>query len=347
MMNEMLKRATNCLYGAAIGDALGGRYEFDQEGLLANDLKTYDDKGKNLLPLLGGGVWRLAPGQVTDDTEMAMALASALIEDPTDVRIAQAYHEWYLSEPFDIGRATKNAVSKTNSKAMKDAALLFDRKCIKEHGEPNLSNGMLMRLAPMGILCSTILGSHDSWQLIQHLVSQDTSLTHGSQEALGYSTAYVVLLAFAIKDGTLQSGIDFLRKNSNIIGDWSHVLAEGLRPGARLAHAPTELIGDVRIAFQLAVRKASMVEAGTMLFSEALISTVSLGGDCDTNCAIVGALCGAVLPLDSKIPKIWTDAISNVIGYDAYDRASQHLPNQLIKQLPQVAELLLEFKTYN
>lgn len=58
----------------------------------------------------GGGMLRTGPGQVTDDSEMALSLAHALIgHKPSRLQgaAAEMYVKWLNSEPFDIGRKSK------------------------------------------------------------------------------------------------------------------------------------------------------------------------------------------------------------------------------------------------
>ncbi len=56
------------------------------------------------------GPWKIAPGQVTDDSELAMSLLCALSdmdENQFDsLKIAKMYKLWYLSEPFDMCTTT-------------------------------------------------------------------------------------------------------------------------------------------------------------------------------------------------------------------------------------------------
>ncbi len=54
----------------------------------------------------GGGMFRVGAGQITDDSEMALSLAHALISDhPNELQgaTAEMYVEWLMSKPFDIG----------------------------------------------------------------------------------------------------------------------------------------------------------------------------------------------------------------------------------------------------
>src|SRR5512147_1852763 len=71
-------RAIGALVGLAVGDAVGTTLEF-------TSLDTYPP----LTDMIGGGPFRLARGQWTDDTSMALCLAESLLAkaglDPLDL----------------------------------------------------------------------------------------------------------------------------------------------------------------------------------------------------------------------------------------------------------------------
>ncbi len=94
-------RFCGCLLGLATGDALGTALEFQPPG----SFEPIDD-------MVGGGYHGLRPGQWTDDTSMALCLATSLVErgglDPKDqmTRYVRWWREGYLSSTgacFDIG----------------------------------------------------------------------------------------------------------------------------------------------------------------------------------------------------------------------------------------------------
>jgi ADP-ribosyl-[dinitrogen reductase] hydrolase len=58
------------IFGQLIGDALGSYVEFEKD-------ISYETM-KKVLEMPGGGTFATAPGQVTDDSEMAIALLTAL-----------------------------------------------------------------------------------------------------------------------------------------------------------------------------------------------------------------------------------------------------------------------------
>ena len=62
-------RFRGCLLGLATGDALGMPLEFKRPGTF----RPIDD-------MVGGGYHNLLPGQWTDDTSMALCLATSLVE---------------------------------------------------------------------------------------------------------------------------------------------------------------------------------------------------------------------------------------------------------------------------
>ena len=63
------ERFRGCLLGLAVGDAVGTTVEFRARG-------TFEP----LTDMVGGGPFQLLPGQWTDDTSMALCLASSLVE---------------------------------------------------------------------------------------------------------------------------------------------------------------------------------------------------------------------------------------------------------------------------
>ena len=74
---DLRDRFRGCLLGLAVGDAVGTTVEFSSRGSFPP-----------VTDMVGGGPFRLEPGQWTDDTSMALCLATSLLErdgfDPRD-----------------------------------------------------------------------------------------------------------------------------------------------------------------------------------------------------------------------------------------------------------------------
>ena len=103
-------RFRGSLLGLAAGDALGTTLEFKRPGSF-----------EPIVDMVGGGPHRLQPGQWTDDTSMALCLATSLVEcggfDAADQmqRYVRWWRDGYLSATgscFDIGNTVSAALSR-------------------------------------------------------------------------------------------------------------------------------------------------------------------------------------------------------------------------------------------
>ena len=102
-MTSLHDRIEGVLLATAAGDALGAPYEFAPA------------RGPELpVEMVGGGVWE--PGEWTDDTSMAIAIAEvaatgADLRDPAaQERIVARWHEWSLRAK-DVGIQTRSVLS--------------------------------------------------------------------------------------------------------------------------------------------------------------------------------------------------------------------------------------------
>ena len=96
------------MLGLAVGDAMGVPLEFKDSG----SFQPVND-------MIGGGSFQLKPGMWTDDTSLALCLATSLTEkgkfDPVDQlhKYLRWYKEGYMSvngRCFDIGNTTQEAL---------------------------------------------------------------------------------------------------------------------------------------------------------------------------------------------------------------------------------------------
>jgi ADP-ribosylglycohydrolase len=106
--NSFEDRAHGCILGAFIGDSCGSYNEFCTK---IRDNEFMD----KCMEMNGGGPFKLAAGQVTDDSELAMCAMTGIIENDEDIakgnidmnKIAARYSDWIGSSPFDIGNTTR------------------------------------------------------------------------------------------------------------------------------------------------------------------------------------------------------------------------------------------------
>jgi ADP-ribosyl-[dinitrogen reductase] hydrolase len=110
---DQVSRVFASVIGAFIGDAIGAYLEFSKD-------VTYEMVEK-AFKIEGGGPWNVGPGQVTDDSEMAMCLLHSLnCQDKDNLKnlrcgmkyslnlneIQKYFGMWFNSSPFDMGSTT-------------------------------------------------------------------------------------------------------------------------------------------------------------------------------------------------------------------------------------------------
>ena len=97
-------RTLPVLIGLAIGDAMGATQEFERP---ENPVPYPALMTGPQVDIVGGGWLELAPGQVTDDTLMALALYRSIVDcqkvSPTHIKAN--YHEW-RKVTKDCGKTT-------------------------------------------------------------------------------------------------------------------------------------------------------------------------------------------------------------------------------------------------
>ncbi|CAF3341506.1 unnamed protein product [Rotaria socialis] len=317
-----LDRITGSLIGLAIGDALGASVEFRPQSYLA----AYPVTG-----MMGGGTWGLKAGQWTDDTSMALCLASSLITkkgfNPYDqlVRYKWWYKHGYLSSTghcFDIGNATRASLEEFYARqmqlkrefgykteyeidqlplsAIKDAQ--FNVNCSKNDAA---GNGALMRLAPVPLFF------YQTPQSAVEFSGQSARLTHGDDVAFDACRYYGALIVAAVNGETKGSLLSnqFYIQHQNWFGSMPlHKeivdIANGSfkRPGG---------YGDgIRGKGHIvpALQAALWAFWSTDTFEKGALNAVNLGDDTDTTAAIFGQLAGAHYGY-RKIPSIWRETL--------------------------------------
>lgn len=268
--------ALGALLGACIGDAAGAVLEFMEPPTTA--------QVQWAMTMPGGGVWGVAPGQITDDGELMLCLAQALAESPTfDLeRIARTYAAWIDSPPFDIGTTTSRSLGSVRGAPASYAATMTEaatRYCMDSK-----SNGSLMRAAPLGVW-----GSHLSPAELADCARQDSCLSHPNPSCWQAVACYALAIAHLMKhlgdrQGAFAVAQTWAQAHANTeVQGW-------LTDAANNTHTPyTPQIGFVRIGFTHAFRHLLL---GTD-YATALAETLAGGGDTDTNGCIVGGLLGA------------------------------------------------------
>ena len=281
---DFTDRATGCLLGLAIGDALGAPVESKPRG-------TFEP----VTGMRGGGSHGLHAGYWTDDTSLALCLAESMIEsggfDAADqmrryLRWMEEGHWSSTGSCFGIGFTTRTSLRRFKAASAKPFAGSKDANYA--------SNGSLMRLAPVPIYFR-----RDA-ELAVRMAGESSRTTHGAEECVDACRlfAWLLLRAFEATDK------DFLHLDPDAIPD-SVPLSRRIESLARgdYADKPEDHIRGSGYVVDC-LEAALWCFARTDSFSEAVLMAVNLGEDTDTTGAVCGQMAGAFYGA-AAIPEEW------------------------------------------
>ncbi|CAF1146422.1 unnamed protein product [Adineta steineri] len=314
---EVLDRIKGSLVGLAVGDALGASVEFRPRQYLLEH-PVHDMKS--------GGTWGLDAGQWTDDTSMALCLASSLISrndfDPYDqmVRYKWWHKHGYLSSTgqcFDIGNATRASIEefyrrqnelKRKYKIHTDLEVdqlspellkkeKFDVYCSRQGVA---GNGALMRLAPVPLFFYQVP------PLAVELSGRSGRLTHGDDVAIDACRYYGALIVAAVRGESKEKLLDEYFYDDHQVWFGTYPLHETIVNIARGSFKKRRgyddgIRGKGHIVWTL--EAALWAFWSTESFDAGALAAVNLGDDTDTTAAIYGQLAGAFYGYQNISPK--------------------------------------------
>ena len=281
-----------CLLGLAVGDALGTTLEFCRPGSFTP-----------ISDMVGGGPFRLKPGQWTDDTSMALCLASSLTErggfDARDQmeRYVRWWREGYWSSTgrcFDIGNTTSAALGR------------FQRTGDPFAGstDPHAAgNGSLMRLAPVPLFYAD-----DAAVAIEQSAASSRT-THATRTAVDASRYFAGLLVGAIQGATKEEllAADYCPVPGLWVKQPLHPEVAAVAAGSFKYRNPPEIRGTGYVVQSL--EAALWAFHGTDNFRDGCLRAVNLGDDADTTGAIYGQLAGAFYG-EAALPQAWLEPLA-------------------------------------
>jgi ADP-ribosyl-[dinitrogen reductase] hydrolase len=275
-----LSRFRGCLLGLACGDAVGTTVEFCPRGSfpLVTDM-------------IGGGPFDLPVGAWTDDTSMALCLATSLIErgcfDAKDQM--ERYLRWlqqgYFSSTgrcFDIGITTRLALSH-----------------FQETGEPfagsmdsfSAGNGSIMRLGPVPLFYYPDEEAAFRW------AGESSRTTHGTQECIDSCQLLASMIHGALTGRT---------KDEVLFGNdpscYQSPKVQAIAAGAYRSKTIDLIKGTGYVIDCL--EASAWCYWQTSNWKDAILQAVNLGDDADTTGAVSGQLAGAFYG-EEAIPAEW------------------------------------------
>lgn len=301
---QALDRAQGALLGLAIGDAVGTTLEFQRR-----------DQG-HVNDMVGGGPFRLAPGEWTDDTTMALCLADTYASRGKFdfATFADAMVRWYRQGEnsvngrcFDIGNVTRRALEGWEAQGLGWMGNLE---------ASTAGNGSLIRLAPTAIFRRHSLSA--TWR---ESVTQ-SSVTHGAIEVSDccklFGAQLHVALNGADKEEALSPKVRPLKPRALIInaGEYKHKTREQIRSSGYVVDT---------------LEAALWAVWNTDNFRDAILLAANLADDADSVAATAGQIAGALYGV-SGMPPEWVAKV-------AWSQHIRDLASRLFERAPPGDEL--------
>ncbi len=309
------QRASGVLLGQACGDALGVPYEFAAPPV-----------GK--AQMLGGGLGPYAPGEWSDDTQMAVVIAEvtaqglSLVPGPQDGpnpaerstqgldEVADGFERWLAGGASDVGTHTRRLLRQAASGRGRPAArLTAASRALHADTGHTAGNGALMRTSVLGL-------THlDDREATARAAAAVAGLTHADPLAADSCVLWSEAVRVAVTQDRfdLVSGLDLLPAARR--GHWRRWIDEatGAEPASFGNNGYT--VTALQAAWA-AISGTPVPQACGDIFGThpcehlqgALQAAVRAGNDTDTVAAIAGGLLGARWGA-SAVPQHWRGAV--------------------------------------
>lgn len=281
---NFLDRAYGMLVGLACGDAVGAAVEFKTRGSF-----------HPVTGMTGGGKFKVAPGEWTDDTSMALCLADSLLAcKGFDAADQMARYKRWIDTGYRSCKAHPIGIGKTVLQALMRYQRSGEAFCGSSDPR-SAGNGALMRLAPIPLFYA------DDIALTRQFAIESTRTTHAAPECLAASELFSELLHFAL-NGNLTPGNPLPVTSKST---WPESI-QALAAGSFRSKSYEELRGSGYVVESLEAALWCWDHGEN--YRSAILLAVNLGDDADTTAAICGQLAGATHGL-SNIPAEWRDKL--------------------------------------
>ena len=291
-MEQILDKIKGTIYGQAIGDALGLGTEFmddyDMAWKYPNGLthysEIYQDHHRR----------RWKKGDWTDDTDMMLCIANAIIKDKgvNLASIAKNFKDWANGEPMGIGANTFKVLMMGD---YVERPMAVSRKVWEMSRYHSAANGGLMRTSIVGLLPTDV----------EQSAADICRLTHYDPRCVGSCVIVSELIhahVYGLPVPTYEQIIATSWKYDNRIVEFitlsknPDIKALGLQDEGSIGYTLKTLAASLWAYWRAET------------FKEGLLAVVNAGGDADTNAAVACALLGAKFGFNA-IPSEYVDGL--------------------------------------
>lgn len=293
---QLHNRQRGAFLGLAVGDALGAAVEFRSPGSFPE-----------VISYRGGGPHGLKPGEWTDDTSMALALADSIAEAGWDINDqASRYLDWYRTGKYSVnGRCFD--IGTTTSAALWRFAMSHDARSSGNPSEHASGNGSIMRLAPVPIRYGYLLPDRLN-ELLDKAIESSLP-THASPPCVS-ACVYLTLVLSGLMQGCPREQV--------LDPEWEPMWRAGtmhlfhpevaeVARGSFRQKQPPQIKGSGYVVETLEAALWAFHNAAD--FRRAVLLAVNLGDDADTTGAVCGQLAGAHWG-ETGIPQKWRDGLA-------------------------------------
>lgn len=291
-MEQILEKIKGTIYGQAIGDALGLGTEFmddyDMAWKYPNGLthysEIYQDRHRR----------RWEKGDWTDDTDMMLCIANAIIKDKgvNLTTIAQNFKDWANGVPMGIGANTYKVLMFGD---YVEHPLDVSRKVWELSRYKSAANGGLMRTSIVGLLPPDV----------EQSATDICRLTHYDPRCVGSCVIVSELIhahVYGLPVPTFEQIIATSRRYDDRI-------AEFITLSQNQDIKALDLQEEESIGYTLKTLAAGLwAYWHAETFKDGLLAVANAGGDADTNAAVACALLGAKFGFNA-IPSEYVDGL--------------------------------------
>ncbi|MGM9714017.1 MAG: ADP-ribosylglycohydrolase family protein [Prevotella sp.] len=289
--SEIYDRFKGVIYGQAIGDALGLGTEFmtdeDMAWKYPNGLQhysqIYQDSHRRR--------WKI--GDWTDDTDMMLCIADAVIEDKgVDLtNVARHFKQWMRGAPMGIGENTYKVLMIGD---YVERPFEVSHKVWELSRYQSAANGGLMRTSVVGLFPKAVATCAENI----------CRLTHYDPRCVGSCVIVSELIHALVYGEPLPSREDIQKRADNYDDRIAGYITRAWEEDNVVNLMDDSCMGYTLLALSVGLWAYWHADS----FEDGLLRVVNAGGDADTNAAIACSILGAKFGF-SSIPHEYTDGL--------------------------------------